>query len=74
MPVGNLICNNQVGCVARRGASLADERRQSVARADGARRRQTARAWPRAAQLLLTVFIDSLTFTNNYAYMSGYDF
>ena len=44
------------GCAARSvfvalgGASLADERSPSVARADGARRSQTARAWPRAAQ------------------------
>ena len=36
--------------VARRGASLAAERSPSGARADGARRSQTARAWPRAAQ------------------------
>ena len=36
--------------VALGGASLADERSPSVARADGARRSQTARAWPRAAQ------------------------
>jgi len=36
--------------VARRGAHLAAERSSSGARADGARRSQMARAWPRAAQ------------------------
>ena len=36
--------------IALGGASLADERSPSGARADGARRSQTARAWPRAAQ------------------------
>ena len=36
--------------VARRGAHLAAERSPSTARADGARRSQTARTWPRAAQ------------------------
>ena len=36
--------------VALGGARLAAERSPSAARADGARRSQTARAWPRAAQ------------------------
>ena len=45
MQGGNFSC-----VVALGGASLAAERSPSGARADGARRSQTARAWPRAAQ------------------------
>ena len=54
MMVVELVCNGLF--VARRGASLADERSPSGARADGARRSQTARAWPRAAQHIFRLF------------------
>ena len=47
--------------VARRGAGLAAERSTSAARADGARRSQTARAWPRAAQHKLVADFNRVT-------------
>ena len=51
--VVELVCNGLF--VARRVESLVAERSQSGARADGARRSQTAREWPRAAQ---HIFLD----------------
>ena len=47
--------------VARRGAGLGAERSPSGARADGARRCQTARAWPRAAQHKLVADFNKVT-------------
>ena len=43
------------------GAHLADERSPSGARADGARRSQMARAWPRAAQHNKLIFLYCIT-------------
>ena len=53
--------------VARRGASLVDERSPSRARADGARRSQTARAWPRAAQHIFRL-LKLMNYDNEYSF------
>ena len=47
--------------VALGGAGLVAERSPSGARADGARRCQTARAWPRAAQHKLVADFNRVT-------------